>query len=78
MAPLGLSLVTPVTATKVIAIIAIAPIGIALPMIAAITPTNIANKCHASGSTPAGTGITNQINNVINKEISVGRALNPM
>ncbi len=47
IASLGLSLVTPVTATNVIASIAIAPIGIALPIIAAITPINIASRCHA-------------------------------
>ncbi|PRD29864.1 UNVERIFIED_CONTAM: yjdF [Trichonephila clavipes] len=61
IAPDGLSFVTPVTATKVIAMIAIAPIGMAFPIMAAITPTNIANKCQAFGSTPAGTGTANQI-----------------
>lgn len=52
-----LGLVTPVTATNAIAIIETAPIGSALPIMAAIVPTKRANKCQALGSTPSGMGI---------------------
>ena len=65
-------LVTPVAATSAIAIIDTAPIGKALPIIAAIVPTNSANKCQALGSTPWGTGITNQMIRVIATAIKVG------
>ena len=49
--------VIPVTATKVIAKIDKAPMGIALPIIAAITPTNNASKFQAWSVTPSGVGI---------------------
>jgi len=42
-----------------------------------MTPTNIANKCHAFGSTPEGTGIMNHMRSEMNKEIRVGIGLNP-
>src|SRR3989338_7742325 len=61
MAALGLALVTPVMATKAMAIMARAPMGMALPMIAAMVPMNMANRCHALAETPAGTGMTNQM-----------------
>src|SRR5690606_26852990 len=54
-------LVTWVIATSEIAITDSAPIGIALPMIAAMVATNSASRCQASGLTWAGAGITNQI-----------------
>ena len=44
-----------------IAITDSAPIGIALPMIAAMVPMNSANRCQALGDTLSGTGATNQI-----------------
>ena len=77
IASAGFSAVTPVIATSIIAIIERAPIGIALPIIAAITPTNIANKCHACGVTPSGTGMTNQISKAKPSAIAVGKGLKP-
>ena len=77
MASAGFSAVTPVTATNMMAIIDNAPIGITLPIIAAITPTNNANKCHACGVTSFGAGITNQINNVKPTAIAAGMGLKP-
>ena len=68
----GLSLVTPVKATSVIASTAIAPIGIALPIIATIVPTNSANKCHAFNDTPSGGGTINQKINTMPIEINPG------
>ena len=73
----GLSLVTPVTATSAIASTDSAPIGIALPMIAAIVPTNSASRCQASGVTPSGTGTTNQISRPIATATAIGIGLNP-
>ena len=70
--------VTCVTATSITAIIDNAPIGIALPIIAAITPTNIDNKCQACGVTPSGTGMTNQINNAKPSAIAAGMGLKPI
>ena len=58
MAAAGLSAVTPVTATSVMARMDSAPMGMTLPMMAAITPTNMASRCHAWGLTPAGAGIS--------------------
>src|SRR5450631_2600415 len=57
-------LVTPVMATSAMAMTAKAPIGIALPMMATMVPVNKANRCHALGVTPAGTGMTNQMTSV--------------
>ena len=54
---------------------AIAPIGKTLPIIAAMVPTNKASKCHALGATPSGTGITNQINNVMPTAMATGISL---
>jgi len=72
-APLGFpGFVTSVNATKAIATIEIAPIGKAFPMIAAIVPTNKANKCHAFGVTPLGIGIINQMDNVRAIDIKAG------
>ena len=76
IAALGVSAVTPVSATKVTEITAIAPIGNTLPIIATIVPTNNANKCQALGVTPVGTGMTNQISNVIKTAIAAGMGLN--
>ena len=73
----GLSLVTPVTATSMMATIDSAPIGIALPIIAAITPTNIAKRCHACGVTPAGTGTANQISSANPTATAAGSGLKP-
>ena len=61
MACFGVSAVTPVKATKEMAIMANAPIGRALPIIATMVATNSANKCQALSVTPSGVGITNQI-----------------
>ena len=61
MACFGVSAVTPVNATKLMAIIANAPIGRALPMIATMVATNKANKCQALSVTPSGVGMTNQM-----------------
>jgi hypothetical protein len=62
MAPSGLpGRVTSVMATSAIAITETAPIGKALPMMAAMVPVNSASRCQASGVTFSGTGITNQI-----------------
>ena len=52
VASAAFSLVTPVSATKVMPKIAMAPIGMALPMMPAMMPTNNAKRCHASGDTP--------------------------
>lgn len=70
-----MGLVTPVTAIKVIAIIEIAPIGKALPMMANIVPIKRANNCQALTLTPSGTGIINQIMRVIVIAIKVGNGL---
>src|SRR5471030_3228871 len=58
-------LVTPVSATSAMAMMEMAPMGRALPIIAAIVPTNSARRCHALGVTSCGAGITNQIISVI-------------
>ena len=73
----GLSLVTPVNATSITATIDNAPMGIALPIIAAITPTNIARRCHACGVTPVGTGMTNQISRASPTATAAGTGLKP-
>ena len=52
IAPAGVLLVTPVTATNVTATIDSAPIGIALPIMAAMVPTNNASRCQAFCVTP--------------------------
>ena len=70
IAPDGLSLVTPVNATEVIAKIAMAPIGIALPIMATTVPINKASKCHAFSVTPCGGGTANQSNKTMAIEIS--------
>ena len=75
IAPPGFGLVTPVNATSAIAITPIAPIGNALPMIAAMVAIKSANKCQALGLTPAGTGMTNQINAPITKAMIRGTIL---
>lgn len=54
-------LVTPVTATRAMAITETAPIGIALPMMAMMVPINSASSCQALGATPSGTGMRNQM-----------------
>ena len=76
IASFGLSAVTPVSATKVTEITAIAPMGNTLPIIAMIVPTNKANKCHALGATPSGTGMTNQISKVTAIAMTAGMGLN--
>ena len=78
MALPGLSLVTPVIATSIMAMMDIAPIGIALPIMAAITPTNIANKCQACGETPSGIGIINQMIKPNASAMAEGMGLNPI
>ena len=78
MAAAGLSLVTPVSATSVIARIDSAPIGMALPMMAAIVATNSASRCQAFGATPSGTGMTNQISRPIAQATAAGISLKPM
>ena len=78
MAPDGLSLVTPVTATSATAIIDSAPMGMALPMMAAMVPTNSASRCQALGVTPSGTGMTNQISSAIATAMAAGSGLKPM
>jgi hypothetical protein len=60
------------------AIIEIAPIGMALPIMAAITPINMANRSHALAETSCGTGMKNQIIRVSDTEIMVGMSLNPI
>ena len=65
MAPPGLALVTPVMATRAMATMDRAPMGMALPMIAAMVPMNRARRCQALGVTPWGTGMTNQISSVM-------------
>src|SRR5690606_36774804 len=72
----GLSLVTPVIATSVIAMMECAPIGMNLPMIAAIVPMNSASICQALGLTPSGTGITDQITRVIATATIAGTGMN--
>ena len=69
--------VTLVMATSIMARIDSAPMGMALPMMAAITPTNSANRCQALGVTPCGTGMTNQINSVSTTATAIGMGLNP-
>ena len=78
MAPPAVSLVTRVSATSAIATIDSAPIGMALPMMAAMVPTNSASRCQASDVTPSGTGTTNQINRPSAMAMAVGSGLNPM
>ena len=51
--------------------------GIALPIIAAITPTNIASRCQACGVTPAGTGTANQISSANPTATAAGSGLKP-
>src|SRR5450631_813246 len=68
-------LVTPVMATSAMAMTANAAMGIALPMIATIVPVNRANRCHALGVTPAGTGMTNQMTSVSTITNAVGSGL---
>ena len=75
MACLGVSAVTPVNATKLMAIIARAPIGSALPMMATMVATKRANKCQALSVTPAGVGITNQMIRPMAIAIIVGMGL---
>lgn len=70
-----MGLVTPVIAIKAIAIMEIAPIGKALPMIAIIVPIKSANNCQALTSTPSGAGIINQMMRVIVIAIMVGKGL---
>ena len=78
VASAAFSLVTPVSATKVMPKIAIAPMGMALPMMPAMMPTNNAKRCHASGDTPCGTGMTNQIISVSASATAAGIGLKPM
>ena len=76
-APLELSgLVTPVSATTVMAMIARAPMRMVLPMMAAMVATKIASRCQASGLTPSGTGITNQSASPRVTETRAGSGLN--
>ena len=75
MASPGVSPVTPLAATIEIAITEIAPIGMALPMIATIVPTNIASMSQAFGVSPSGKGITSQINRVVATAIAVDQGL---
>ena len=78
MAPAGLSLVTSVIATRAMATIDSAPIGMALPMMAAMVATNSASRCHALGATPSGTGMTNQISRPMPTAMAMEVGLNPM
>ena len=78
MESLGLFADTQVIATSAIAIIEIAPIGIALPIMAEITPINIANRSQAFAETSCGIGMRNQIIRVSDTEIMVGMSLNPI
>ena len=78
MATAGLSLVTPVSATSAIARIDSAPIGMALPMIAAMVATNSASRCQAFGATPSGTGMTNQMSRPMAQATAAGTGLNPI
>src|SRR5665647_1308046 len=76
IAPSGLpGRVTSVIATKEMATIDKAPIGMALPMMAAMVPINNASKCHASGLTLSGTGMTNQIRRAMPIATAVGMGL---
>src|SRR5665811_1013031 len=76
IAPSGLpGRVTPVLATKEMATIDKAPIGMALPMMAAMVPINNASRCQASGLTLARTGMTNQIRRVMPTAMAVGIGL---
>ena len=77
MAFSGASAVTPVTATSVMATIDSAPMGMALPMMAAITPTNIASRCQARGVTPCGTGMANAISSASASAMPAGKSLKP-
>jgi hypothetical protein len=70
-----LSLVTPLAATIAMAIIEMAPMGIALPIIAAIVPTKIASISQASEVRPSGSGIASHISRVIATAIAVGKGL---
>ena len=78
MAPPGVALVTPVTATSAMATMDSAPIGIALPMMAAMVATNSASRCQALAVTPAGTGMTNQMISAIATATAAGSGLKPM
>ena len=78
MAPAGLSLVTPVIATSAMAMMEMAPIGSALPMMAAMVATNRASRCQAFSVTPCGTGTTNQISSPRATDIAMGRRLKPI
>src|SRR5450830_1364208 len=76
IAPSGLpGRVTSVMATKEMATIDKAPIGMALPMMAAMVPINSASKCQALGLTLSGTGMTNQIRRVMATAIALGMGL---
>ena len=77
MAASGWLVVTPVSATSMMAIMDSAPIGMALPMMAAITPVNMASRCHACGVTPAGTGTRNQMANASPTAMLIGTGLKP-
>ncbi|BET79821.1 hypothetical protein GBFDFA_03015 [Edwardsiella anguillarum] len=68
--------VTPVRATSAIATTETAPIGSALPIMAAMVPTNSASSCQALALTPAGAGIINQRVRVIASAIRAGRGFN--
>jgi hypothetical protein len=50
----------------------------AFPIIAAITPMNMANRSQAFAETSCGTGMKNQIIRVSDTEIMVGMSLNPI
>jgi len=57
---------------------AIAPMGKTLPMMATMVAMNKASICHASGVTPFGTGITNQIIKPTKMAIAAWIGLNGM
>src|SRR5512133_4022495 len=76
MAPAGLpGRVTCVMATRDMATIDNAPIGMTLPMMAAMVPMNSASRCQALGLTLSGTGTTNQIRRVMPTAMAVGIGL---
>src|SRR5574344_263423 len=78
MAPAAFSLVTPVTATSAMAMMDSAPMGSALPMMAAMVPTNSASKCQALGVTPSGTGMMKPMTSHRANAIAVGKGLKPI
>ena len=55
-----------------------APIGMALPMMATMVPTNSASRCQALAVTPSGTGMTNQISRPIATATAAGSGLKPI